>query len=184
MRAKKMYLLLAAILLLSCISARAQEPFRLHIIANSDGTADQKVKLLVRDAILEDTADQTTACRDKQQAEHYMREHLSELEACANQVLAENGFGYTAQAYLGRFEFPDKTYGDVTYPAGEYDALRLVLGQGEGQNWWCVMFPPLCIVNEEILEQEEVEYTSLAWEWLQSLFGGGKKEANHAKTVS
>ena len=113
-----------------------------------------------------------------------MREHLSDLEACANQVLAENGFGYTAQAYLGRFEFPDKTYGDVTYPAGEYDALRLVLGQGEGQNWWCVMFPPLCIVNEEILEQEEVEYTSLAWEWLQSLFGGGKKEANHAKTVS
>lgn len=61
-------------------------------------------------------ADQATACRDKQQAEHYMREHLSELEDCANQVLAENGFGYTARAYLGRFEFPDKTYGDVTYP--------------------------------------------------------------------
>ena len=77
MRAKKMYLLLAAILLLSCASARAQEPFRLHIIANSDGAADQKVKLMVRDAILQYTADQATACRDKQQAEHYMREHLS-----------------------------------------------------------------------------------------------------------
>ena len=98
MRNKKLSLLLAAILLLSCVCARLQEPFRLHIIANSDGAADQNVKLLVRDAILEYTADEASACRDKEQAEHYMREHLSELEACANQVLAENGFSYTASA--------------------------------------------------------------------------------------
>ena len=98
-------------MLLSCVCARLQEPFRLHIIANSDGAADQNVKLLVRDAILEYTADEASACRDKEQAEHYMREHLSELEACANQVLAENGFSYTASATLGRFPFPDRTYG-------------------------------------------------------------------------
>ena len=180
MRSKRMYLLMAAILLLSCITARSQEPFRLHVIANSDGAADQSVKLLVRDAILQYTAEEAASCRDKEQAERYMRAHLSELEACANQVLKEQGFAYTATAYLGRYEFPDKTYGDVTYPAGQYDALRLVLGEGEGQNWWCVMFPPLCIVNEEILKEEEVEYTSLTWQWLKNLFGVGEKEENHA----
>lgn len=166
-------------MLLSCVSARAEEPFRLHVIANSDAAGDQSVKLLVRDAILRFTAEEASSCRDKQQAERYMNAHLAELEACANEVLAENGFPYTAKAVLGRFDFPDKTYGEVTYPAGQYDALRLVLGEGEGQNWWCVMFPPLCIVNEEILAEEEVEYTSLTWEWLQSLFGSKSKEETH-----
>ncbi len=84
----------------------------------------------MRDAILRFTAEEASSCRDKQQAERYMNAHLAELEACANEVLAENGFPYTAKAVLGRFDFPDKTYGEVTYPAGQYDALRLVLGGG------------------------------------------------------
>ena len=179
---KRWLTLFLCLILLTC-TQQTPQVFRLHILANSDSQEDQAVKLKVRDAII-DALGEMDGAQDREQAEAYITAHQTELIEVANQVLAENGFGYTARAYLGRFEFPDKTYGDVTYPAGEYDALRLVLGQGDGQNWWCVMFPPLCIVNEEILEQEEVEYTSLAWEWLQSLFGGGEKEANHAKTVS
>ena len=175
---------IAFLIALSLATAQGVPPvFRLHVIADSNSEADQAIKLAVRDAIIQELGDMDGA-QTSQEAEQYAAQHLEELIETANGVLEEEGFPYRATAEIGTFEFPDKTYGDVTYPAGEYDALRLVLGQGEGQNWWCVMFPPLCIVNEEILEQEEVEYTSLAWEWLQSLFGGGKKEANHAKTVS
>jgi len=124
-------------------SAENENILRLHIIANSDSAADQQVKLKVRDAVL--------ACvkagGSAEETVSYVKEHGAELLAAAENVLRENGFSYGAQLMLGRFDFPDRWYGSTLYPAGSYNALRVVLGDGAGQNWWCVLFPPLCIVR-------------------------------------
>jgi len=116
---------------------------RLHVIANSDSDADQKVKLLIRDEILKAFKPYTvSSC--KTEAEAYLKTHLLDAEEIANQVLKENGFTYTAHAEYGIYEFPLRTYGNVTLPAGKYNGLRIKLGESAGQNWWCVMYPPLC----------------------------------------
>lgn len=141
---------------------------RLHVIANSDSEADQAVKLRVRDAIL--------ACMEPGatigEAEAFVRTHGAELLSAAEGTLKENGFSYPAQLMLGTFSFPDRTYGDTLYPAGEYEALRVVLGDGAGQNWWCVLFPPLCIVTEDaeaLPELDELTFKSSLLEWLREL---------------
>ena len=159
---------LCALMLMSAGCA-ADEPFRLHIIANSDSARDQEVKLKVRDEVLNKTGEGLAACESEKEAEKYVAAHIEEIVGCANDVLKENGMDYTAKAEVGVFEFPDRVYGDVTYPAGDYYALRLILGEGEGQNWWCVMFPPLCIVNVEE-ETENVEYRSALLDWINELF--------------
>lgn len=139
---------------------------RLHVIANSDSEADQAVKLLVRDAIL--------ACMEPgdsaEEAEAFVRDHGAELLQAAEDVLRERGFSYSAQLMLGDYEFPDRTYGDTLYPAGTYRALRVVLGEGAGQNWWCVLFPPLCIVTgdaQELPALEEISFHSSLLDWLR-----------------
>lgn len=156
-------------LMILCAGCAADEPFRLHIIANSDDAHDQEVKLKVRDEVLRLTGEGLSACKSEKEAEKYVAAHIEEIVGCANDVLKENGMDYTAKAEVGVFEFPDRVYGDVTYPAGDYYALRLILGEGEGQNWWCVMFPPLCIVNVEE-ETENVEYRSALLDWINELF--------------
>jgi stage II sporulation protein R len=128
------------------ISTQAQEPLRLHIIANSNSEVDQAVKLKVRDDLLEKTAQAMVDMQTLEQAESYMQAHLTEITENANQVLKQNGFAYTANVSIGENYFPDKQYGDTLYPAGNYQAVKITLGQGQGDNWWCVLFPPLCIV--------------------------------------
>ncbi|MCD8390353.1 MAG: stage II sporulation protein R [Firmicutes bacterium] len=105
---------------------------RLHIIANSDSEEDQAVKLKVRDAVLENV--RKTGKSDD----------LAAVKSIADEVLKENGFTYAAEVKTGLFYFPEKSYKDTVFPCGEYNAVRIVLGSGEGQNWWCVMYPPLC----------------------------------------
>ena len=173
---KKVALTILIFLLCLGLCGCAPPPFRLHILANSDSAEDQAVKLKVRDAILELTEEGVLQCHNKEDAKAYMQAHLEEIVARADEVLQEENFPYRATAEIGRFDFPDKTYGDVTYPAGEYDALRIKLGAAEGQNWWCVMFPPLCLVNmEDTADSQEVEYDSVILEWLRGLFGGGNQ---------
>ncbi len=166
-------ILLASLIILLCIGLAgcSESPFRLHILANSNSQEDQNVKLKVRDAVLELTKDGMLECKTKEDAEKYMREHLDEITKTADEVLQQENFDYKAEAVIGKFDFPDKKYGDVVYPAGEYDALRIVLGEGEGDNWWCVMFPPLCIVNMEEKPEEPVEYDSAILEWFEQIFG-------------
>lgn len=113
---------------------------RLHIIADSDDEDDQNVKLKVRDAILADVGDRLSNGTDRND----IINELNNIEETALRTLAENGFEYGARAEYGRFEFPRKTYKSMTLPAGEYYGLRVVLGSGQGHNWWCVMYPPLC----------------------------------------
>ena len=117
---------------------------RLHIIANSDTEADQTVKLHIRDAILEAFQADFTDMPDKHHAVTLAQSLLQQAEDIANHVLTQEGFSDTASASLTRCTFPEKTYGAYTFPAGEYDALRITIGKAAGHNWWCVLYPPLC----------------------------------------
>ena len=117
---------------------------RLHVIANSDTAEDQTLKLQVRDALLKQSS-ALAAAATKQQAAQTLEAQLETLKNAAKRAVAQQGFSYDVAVSLEHTAFPTRTYGDVTLPAGEYDALRVVIGEGRGQNWWCVMFPPLCI---------------------------------------
>ena len=118
---------------------------RLHILANSDSEADQQVKLAVRDALLNGGKELFNGTVNKDSAEYMLEVQKDELIRIADNVLKENGFNYTAQIYLTKEYFTTRTYENFTLPAGEYLALKVVLGSGEGHNWWCVMVPPLCL---------------------------------------
>ena len=118
---------------------------RLHVVANSDSEADQAVKLQVRDVVLEAAESQLEDCATVEEAEKRLKGLLPELEALAAAVTAENGFDYSARAALTWEAYPTREYDTFTLPAGRYLSLRVTLGEGEGQNWWCVVFPPLCM---------------------------------------
>ncbi len=118
---------------------------RLHILANSDSEADQAVKLLVRDALLECGSELFDGSTDTFLVEKRLENEKENLITIAEKVLRENGFDYGADIVLVNEYFSTREYEGFTMPAGRYLALRVILGNGEGHNWWCVMFPPLCL---------------------------------------
>lgn len=118
---------------------------RLHIIANSDSEADQALKLEVRDRILEQTADIFDGRTSVAEAERAVSMNLERFEKTALGVIEKNGFGYSAEAYVGNSYFETREYDDFTLPAGNYRSLIIKLGEGEGHNWWCVVFPTVCV---------------------------------------
>lgn len=122
-----------------------EESLRLHVLADSDSEADQNVKLKVRDAILEETGGLFLSCATAEEAVSKVSAQKEEIEAVAENVLRENGFSYGATVYVEEEYFSTRQYENVSLPAGNYTALKVVLGDGEGHNWWCVMFPPLCL---------------------------------------
>lgn len=117
---------------------------RLHVLANSDTEEDQALKLLVRDAVLERATEILEQSADRAEAEIRLRESLPELEAIAEETVRATGYDYAVTAELEDTAFPTKEYDGFSLPAGEYLALRILIGEGVGQNWWCVVFPPLC----------------------------------------
>ena len=132
-----------------CAQVR-QEVLRLHILANSDSEADQALKLRVRDAVLEETGGLFAAAGTLEEAQAAALENLPAIEAAARRALAEAGSDAPVKAELTRMCFNTREYGeDTTLPAGEYQALRLSIGEARGRNWWCVMFPPLCVPAAE-----------------------------------
>lgn len=120
---------------------------RLHVIANSDSATDQATKLAVRDAVNAYLAPSLSGVTSVAAASDIVRAKLGEVEQVADAALAAAGITYTATAEYGRYAFPTRTYADLVVPAGDYDAVRVVLGDGAGRNWWCVIFPPLCFVD-------------------------------------
>lgn len=130
---------------------------RLHIRANSDGEEDQRVKLLVRDAVLLETQELFSECGSPQEAMLVTEQELSRFEDAANRALEEEGAPYRASVEYGDSYFPIRTYGQVTLPAGTYHSLIIRLGSGEGHNWWCVMFPPLCYTGEGEVDGESLK---------------------------
>lgn len=122
----------------------AEKILRFHILANSDSDTDQNVKQKVRDAVGQMMEPYLADSAGLAETEAIVQEHIEEIEDIAESVLAENGFGYGAKAELATAEFPIKTYGPFTFPAGSYRALEITLGEGGGHNWWCVLYPNMC----------------------------------------
>lgn len=127
---------------------------RLHILARSNSDEDQKIKLAVRDKVIESVSEIPITDTEK---------FLTAAEACANEYLSENNIPYRAEAKFGTFFFPRKSYGNITLPAGKYKGVRILLDEGKGRNWWCVMYPPLCASGKS-REATEVLAQSLSGE--------------------
>lgn len=152
-RKQWMILVMAVILAVTITSSDLRETkkrtdlIRLHVIANSDSPQDQALKLSVRDQLLASFGQAIQETSSLEEARIVINESLDDLEAAALSEIHRQGYDYPVKAQLGTFTFPTKAYGDMVYPAGSYEALRLVIGEGKGANWWCVMFPPLCFVD-------------------------------------
>lgn len=122
-----------------------EELIRLHVVANSDSREDQEVKLQVRDAVIESLEADLKSLGDVEQAKAYLQENLPKIQAVANQTLKKAGYSGDAVVSLCKEAFDTREYDTFSLPAGIYEALRIVIGEGEGHNWWCVVFPTLCV---------------------------------------
>ena len=121
--------------------------FRLHVLANSNSKEDQDLKYLVRDNLIKYMNTICANTKNKDEAISIANSHLSDFQQIAIDTIRKEGCNYDVLVEIGNFNFPTKTYGDISFPSGYYDALRVKIGKAEGQNWWCVMFPPLCFVD-------------------------------------
>ena len=137
----------------------ADSVFRLHVIANSDSNADQNLKYTVRDRLLEYMDELCSNCSTKEEAISIAQQNIENFKQIALDTIKNEGFDYSVNVRIGNFEFPTKHYGDISLPAGYYDALRVEIGEAKGQNWWCVMFPPLCFtdVTSGVVPEESKE---------------------------
>lgn len=142
------YICICSISYVNAVSTNIQNSvFRLHVIANSNSDEDQNLKYLVRDKVLEYINNNSTSNTSKKDLIEFANNNINEIKQIAENTIHEYGYNYTAEVYVGNFAFPTKTYGDITFPSGFYDALKIEIGEAEGKNWWCVMFPPLCFVD-------------------------------------
>lgn len=128
---------------------------RLHVLANSDSDEDQRIKLVVRDVLLNCGKELFSGNVNVNNAEKILEKQNAQLTEIANKTLSDNGFDYTAQICLAEEYFTTRFYNNFTLPAGEYLAIKVILGEGKGHNWWCVMFPPLCLPAAS--ENEDVD---------------------------
>ncbi len=175
----------------------SKEVFRFHVLADSDSDEAQKVKLKVRDQVLEYMKQTLPGNEDMvsaSQTKKWAKEHLREIEDIAEKVIREEGYSYRAKAEVSVCYFPDKRYGDITFPQGYYEALRIKLGKAKGHNWWCVLYPNLCftsstcaVVDEEgkeelkeVLTDEEYEMVTATSDFkIKSFFfGDGTNDKN------
>ena len=142
------YTFICAFSYVNAVSTNIQDSvFRLHVIANSDSEEDQNLKYIVRDKVLEYIADISKDLSSKEEVIDFAMENINEIQKIAEKTIKENGYNYPVKLSIGNFAFPTKTYGDISLPSGMYDALKIEIGNAEGKNWWCVMFPPLCFVD-------------------------------------
>ena len=184
----KIYIMLIIFLILnlnSCTSSEVKEEtnytnelvyedivneiIRFHVIANSNSDEDQSLKLKVRDKIIEFVSSNLEKSKSIDESREFILSNKSKIEDIAKSVINEYGYGYNVTSTLSRENFPDKVYGDVVFPQGEYEAYRVLIGDAKGENWWCVMFPPLCFVDgtKEAVDSKEV---------VKSLEDNSKKE--------
>lgn len=132
---------------------------RFHVIANSDSDEDQALKLKVRDRVVEFISGKLDKSASLGESREIILNNKNEMEYIAKEVIEENNYSYGVVSDLSRENFPDKVYGDVIFPQGEYEAYRIIIGDGKGANWWCVMFPPLCFVDgtKEVVDSSEIK---------------------------
>lgn len=159
---------------LSITKDLASEVIRFHVVANSDSTSDQLLKQRVRDEVIEEMRPYLKDATSIEESRQIILDHLEEINQTALEVVKEWGANYKVYVGLDYANFPMKKYGDVVLPAGRYEACRIIIGEGKGENWWCIMFPPLCYVDaatgvvpiegKEALKQElnEEQYELIA----------------------
>lgn len=140
-------------------SSISENVFRLHVIANSDSKEDQDLKYKVRDNLIKYMNSISKDISTKEEAIKLANENIDNFSNIAKNTILENGFNYDVKIEIGNFDFPTKTYGDISLPAGFYDALKVEIGEAKGKNWWCVMFPSLCFVDisNGVMTQESKE---------------------------
>jgi len=193
---KKIEIAFAAALVICVAASAMQLPFsrnceeirsdtlRLHIVANSDSDEDQDIKLAVRDELLKNSGTLLTGAEGKDEAADFISQNISGIESIANDILRQGGFDYGANAYVTEMFFEQRSYENVTLPAGYYTALRIELGDAAGHNWWCVVYPTLCVPSacedgldeysddeKEIILDEDEKYIIKfkIEEWIQQL---------------
>lgn len=125
----------------------SSEVFRLHVIANSNSADDQNLKFLIRDNVINYMNKLCKNSSSKEETIEILNKHLEDFKTIANNTITQNGYSYKANVEVGNFEFPTKQYGDISFPAGYYDALKIKIGKAQGQNWWCVLYPSLCFID-------------------------------------
>ena len=128
---------------------------RFHVIANSDNEEDQNLKLKVKNKVIDYLYPYLNDSQSLDESRQIIKDRMEEVKKLAEEVIKDNNYEYSIQVELSRENFPDKSYGNITLPQGNYEAFRIIIGDGQGRNWWCVMFPPLCFVDES---KAEVEY--------------------------
>ncbi len=155
----------------------AKEVIRLHVVANSDTPEDQKLKLEVKEEVVNLLREKMKQNTSVQEAEKTLQSQIPEIEATAVNYMREKGYPYSVKAELGDCYFPVKEYGDMTFPAGEYRALKVNIGESQGKNWWCIMYPTLCLVDStyQVVPEESKEKlkANLTAEEYESLLTGG-----------
>ncbi len=176
--------IIIGLIITTCISGYSEDVqaklahqfVRFHVIANSDSVQDQTLKLRVRDRIISETEALFNQSENVEQTKKIIKENIAFIESKAQDEVIKAGYKYNVSVSFGTYPFPTKKYGDVTLPAGNYEALRVVIGEGAGKNWWCVLFPPLCFVDathgkipedtkqnlKKVLTEEEYEIITTA----------------------
>ena len=158
----------------------ASKILRFHVLANSDTSVDQNVKLKVRDAVGIYLAPYLVEAHSLGETKEIVTSHLGEIIDVAEKTMLSNGFDYTVTARLTKTQFPRKNYGEFSFPQGTYEALQIVIGEGRGQNWWCVLYPNMCFKGSvyEVIEEDakkELKEILSPWEYAD-VFQGGKVE--------
>lgn len=187
---KWLYVTLTLLLVLGCTwwTEQKQVPLnenvlRLHVVANSDDPADQALKLAVKDRVVKLMREEFKSASSMPEARQLALQSTDTIEVAAAQVVAAHGYDYPVQVAVGEFQFPTKSYGNLVLPQGDYQAVRVVIGAGEGKNWWCVLFPPLCMVSssDQGLSLGTTEEAEVSFKCLELLAQGahlGKPREN------
>lgn len=152
--------LLIGLMALSFLPVHGEEKIydtvvRLHVLANSDSEEDQALKLRVRDAVLDATSPLVKDCTSQEEAVEILSAHIPDLESAAAAVIRQEGYDYPVTVLLGEEDYPTRIYESCAFPAGTYVSLRVCIGNAEGQNWWCCLFPPLCLSAATAKEDNE-----------------------------
>lgn len=170
---------------------KPQEVLRLHILANSDSKEDQTLKYDLRDYMLTEFSEVFGSCESFDKSVYVATERRAEIEEKANEFVHSKGYDYNVKCEVAKTYFTTRKYENVTLPAGEYTAVRLLIGNAEGRNWWCVMFPPLCLPaageffteeeSKRVEESRDYEIKFAVFEALQGLFGTSNSRENESK---
>lgn len=175
------YIFISAISYVEAVSKEIQgSVFRLHVIANSNEEEDQNLKYIVRDKLIEYMNDLSKDANSKEEIIQLANDKKDDLLMVAKEVIIEQGYNYNVTINIGNFSFPTKSYGDISFPAGYYDALKVEIGEAKGENWWCVMFPPLCFVDVSSgivpTESKEILKENLSEEDYSLISNGNQEE--------